>query len=85
MSTHNIPVTLLKKKISLNYHKYDYGIFFQGTQEGIRNSPGKRAIIVGDTEGLLYSGILTGINQKILTKPANTSLHCTVRCPHQKL
>ena len=44
-----------KKKISLNYHKSAaMGFLFQGTQEPVRNSRGKRAISVRATEGLLY-------------------------------
>ena len=53
MSTHNIPFSnIIKKKITLNYLKS--GISFQGTQEGIRNSRGKRAISVRAIEVLLY-------------------------------
>ena len=48
----------IKKKITLNYPKYNsvcsYGIFFQGTQERTRNSRGKRAIGVRAIEVLLY-------------------------------
>ena len=48
----------IKKKITLNYPKYDnvcsYGIFSLGTQERVRNSRGKRAISVRATEVLLY-------------------------------
>ena len=45
------------KKIKLNYPKYNnicsYGNFYQGTQERVRNSRGKRAISVRATEVLL--------------------------------
>ena len=48
----------IKKKIALNYPKYDnvcsYGIFSLGTQERVRNSCGKRAISVRAIEVLLY-------------------------------
>ena len=48
----------IKKKITLNYPKYDnvcsYGIFSLGTQERVRNSRGKRAISVRAIEVLLY-------------------------------
>ena len=48
----------IKKKITLNYPKYNnvcsYGIFFQGAQERIRNSRGKRANGVRAIEVLLY-------------------------------
>ena len=37
----------IKKKITLNYPKSAaMGYFFQGTQEGVRNSSGKQAISV---------------------------------------
>ena len=59
MSTHNIPIINIKKKITLNYPKYNnvcsYGIFFLGTQERVRNSRDKRAIGVRAIEVLLYS------------------------------
>ena len=35
-------------------HICSYGILFQGTQEGVRNSRGKRAISVQAIEVLLY-------------------------------
>ena len=48
----------IKKKITLNYPKYNnvssYGIFSLGTQERVRDSRGKRAIRVRATEVLLY-------------------------------
>ena len=48
----------IKKKITLNYPKFDnvcsYGIFAMGTQERVRNSRGKRAISVRAIEVLLY-------------------------------
>ena len=45
----------IKKKISLNYPKYAAtGFFFQGNQEQVRNSHGKRAISVRAIEVLLY-------------------------------
>ena len=45
MTIHNIP---------LNYPKSAAMGFFEGTQEQILNSHGKRAISVQVTEGLLY-------------------------------
>ena len=54
MSTHNIPFSIYKKKITLNYPKSTVMGFFQGTQERVRNSRGKRAINVRATEVLLY-------------------------------
>ena len=48
----------IKKKITLNYPKYNdvcsFGIFFLGTQERVRNRRGKRAISVRVIEVLLY-------------------------------
>ena len=43
------------KKITLNYHNFSAMGVFQGTQERVRNSDGKRAISVRATEGLLYN------------------------------
>ena len=56
MCTHNIPFSIKKKftRIILNLQLWD---FFQGTQERVRNSRGKRAISVRATEVLLYSVI----------------------------
>ena len=55
--THHAIINI-KKKITLNYPKYNnvcsYRIFFQGTQERVRNSRGKRAIGVRAIEVLLY-------------------------------
>ena len=44
----------LKKKITLNHPRSAAIEFFQGTQERVRNSLGKRVISVRVTEGLLY-------------------------------
>ena len=48
----------IKKKITLNYPKYNnvcsYGIFSLGTQERVRDSRGKQAIGVQAIEVLLY-------------------------------
>ena len=48
----------IKKHITLNYPKSAAMGFFQGTQEQVRNSRGKRAISVRATEVLLYGGHL---------------------------
>ena len=52
----------MKKKITLNYPKYNnvcsYGIFSIGTQERVGNSRGKRAIGVRAIEDLLYNKML---------------------------
>ena len=44
----------MNKKSILNYPKSAAMFFFQGTQELVRNSRGKRAISVRATEVLLY-------------------------------
>ena len=44
----------IKQKITLNYPKSAAMGFFQGTQERVRNSRGKRAISVRAIEGQLY-------------------------------
>ena len=55
MCTHNIPFSIYKKKITLNYPKSAAMGFFPRAQERVRNSRGKRAISVRATEVLLYS------------------------------
>ena len=55
MSTHNIPFFNMTKKNNLNYPKSAaIRIFFQGTQERVRKSRGKRATSVRAIEVLLY-------------------------------
>ena len=54
MSTHNIPFFNMKKKTPDVIPDLQLWDFFQGTQEGIRKSRGKRAISVRATEVLLY-------------------------------
>ena len=44
----------IKRKITLNYPTLLAVGFFQGTQERVRNSHGRRAIRVRATEALLY-------------------------------
>ena len=46
MSTHNIPFLNIKKKIVLIITNLQLWNLFQGTQERVRNSHGKRAISV---------------------------------------
>ena len=58
MSTNNIPFSLLKKKISLNYPKSEALGFFQGTQKQVLNSRGKQAISVRAIAVLLYFKVL---------------------------
>ena len=53
MSTHNIPFSIINKKITVNYSKSAAMGFFQGTQERVRDSRGKRAISVRAIEVLL--------------------------------
>ena len=55
ISTYTIPFSITKTKICLTYPKSAAMDFFQGTQERVRNSRGKRATSVRATEGLLYS------------------------------
>ena len=59
MKTHNIPFSIQKKKITLNYAKSATKGFFLGIQERVRNSRGKRAISVRATEVLLYMDVET--------------------------
>ena len=55
MSTHNIPFLNIKKEFHPKSSQIcNNGIFCQDTQEGVRNSHGKRAISVRATEVLLY-------------------------------
>ena len=57
MSTHSIPLSISKRKslsIIPNIIKSATMGFFQGTQERVRNSRGKRDISVRATEVLLY-------------------------------
>ena len=46
MSTHNIPISISKKKIALNCPKSAAVGFFQGAQKRVRNNRGKGAIAV---------------------------------------
>ena len=54
MSTYNIPFLNVKKKIILNLPDLQLWDLFQGTQERVRNSRGKRAISVRAIEVPLY-------------------------------
>ena len=54
MSTHNIPFFNMKKKDTRSYPRSAAMGIFQGTQELVRKSRGKRAISVRATEVLLY-------------------------------
>ena len=54
MSTQNIPFLNVKNKIILNHPKSATIGLFQGTQERVRNSHGKRAISVRAIEVPLY-------------------------------
>ena len=64
MSTHNIPFTIIKKKITLCNPKSAAMGFLQGTQERVRNSRGKCVISAVVTEGLLSDD-----NQSLVTWP----------------
>ena len=52
--TQHTVFSIKKKKITLNYSKSAAMGFFEGIQERVRNSCGKRAISVRATEVLLY-------------------------------
>ena len=54
MSTHNIPFKYKKENHTKLSQICSQEVFFQGTQERVRNSHGKRAISVRATEVLLY-------------------------------
>ena len=54
MSIHNIPFLNVKDEIILNHPKSAAMGLFQGTQERVRNSRGKRAISVRAIEVPLY-------------------------------
>ena len=54
MSTLNIPFSIDKRKSPIIIPDLQLWDFFQGTQEQVRNSHGKRAISVRADEGLLY-------------------------------
>ena len=62
MSTHNIPLSIQKRKSHLSIPNIiisaAMGFFFLGTQEKVRNSRGKRAIGVRAIEVLLYTVVL---------------------------
>ena len=60
MKRHNIPFSIYKKKITLIILNLQTDYIFQGTQEQVRNSCGKRAISVWaiEVEVLLYSEFL---------------------------
>ena len=54
MSTHNIPFSIKKENHPKLSQICSYRILFQGSQERVRNSRGKRAISVRATEVRLY-------------------------------
>ena len=65
MNTHNIPFSIIKKKITLNYCKSaDMG--FLGTQERVRDSRGKRAIIVRAIEVLHCMCYMTNFQKNMV-------------------
>ena len=61
MSNHNMPLSILKRKITLYYPKYNdncsYGFFSLGTHERVPNSRGKRAIGVRVIQILMQSAL----------------------------
>ena len=62
MSTHNIPFSILKKKITVNYPRSAAMGFFQWTQELVRDNRGKRAISVRAIEVLLHKHFILRYN-----------------------
>ena len=62
MSTHNIPFSILNENNPKLSQICSYRIFFQGTQEQVRNSHGKQAMSVRATEGLLYVRVIQGVS-----------------------
>ena len=67
----------LKKKITLNYPKYNnvcsYGTFSLGTQERVRKGRGKRAIGVRATEVLLYF-LKQVVNERIVKNVLSSTI-----------
>ena len=66
MSSNNIPFSIQKKKITLNYLTFETEILFQETQERVRNGRGKQAISVRATEVLLYMVLIQRFKMEIL-------------------
>ena len=58
MSTRNIPFSIKKKKITRNHPKSVATKLFQGSQERVLSSLGKRVISAQATEVLLYIEII---------------------------
>ena len=54
MCTHNISFQYVKENHAKFFQICSHGMFFQGTQERVRNSQDKRAIRVRATEVLLH-------------------------------
>ena len=71
MSTHNISLSIYKKKIAQNHQKSAAMGVFLGTQERVRNSRGKRAISVRATEVLLYFRLSENISRDLTNNNAN--------------
>ena len=78
MSTLNKPFLVQKMKITLNYPKSAAMGFFQGTQERVQNSQGKRAIRVRATRVLLFLelGQIEQANSSDPDQTADRDLHC---------
>ena len=67
-----------KRKITLNYPTDAALGFFQGTQERIRTSRGKRAISVRAIEVLLYHEVLSYLSKELhLNLMYNKTCSCT--------
>ena len=69
----------MDKKGTINYPKSAaVGFFFQGTQERVRNSRGKRAISVRAIEVLLYIDLKTGYEEKLWQHDKTKAPACNV-------
>ena len=66
MSSNNIPFSIQKNKITLNYLTFETEILFQETQERVRNGRGKQAISDRATEVLLYMVLIQRFKMEIL-------------------
>ena len=80
MNTHNIPFSIKKRKITLNYPKSADKGFFLGTQERVRNSRGKRAISVRAIEVLLYLQFLLSNRIQNLSLTSTVISNCLNAC-----
>ena len=80
MSTHNIPFSTYKRKSPLIIQNLQLWDSFQGAQERVRNSRGKRAISVRATEVLLYMAFLRWCGLQPHLRPSSTVSLAWLRC-----